>query len=250
MTTAACSPRDASHMIDMAMCETTDTGLDVTGASETTEPEAEKSLGDIRRRHQRRTAVAVLAAVLAGSAAQGCCDPTVAMDTSSTGESSTTSDGGASESTGASGLPGWALGVFSSHADKVGTTIDNPLWYGWGNIEITESGAMVLNQYACSTQQRRQEFRWTLADDRQSLSVEPVPPAELFEFGSDSFISEIIVEPGDSCDTIAIRYFNMDVMQWFEAEYRRGEVCATAADPDICNFTFEWCDGEPPPPCE
>jgi hypothetical protein len=39
-------------------------------------------------------------------------------------------------------------------------------------------------------------------------------------------------------------------MQWIDFEYLRGEVCATAADPDVCTFTFEWCDGEPPPPCE
>jgi hypothetical protein len=165
-------------------------------------------------------------------------------------ESSTTSDGGSTESTGESSLPGWALGVFSDQTNKVGTTIDNPYWYVWSNIEITTSGAMVLDQYVCSTHRERQEFRWTLADDRQSLSLQPVPPSELFTFGSGHFISEVILEPGDSCDAIAIRYFNTDAMQWFETEYLRGEVCATAPDPDVCTFTFEWCDGMPPVPCE
>jgi hypothetical protein len=296
---------DASCMIDTAMCETTDTGLDDTGASDTMEPEAEvtstdpssgdattstsagtnegsdgcecsagadrrgilamASLGLVfgfvgaRRRRQGRTSVSALAAVLVASSAQGCCDPTVASDTSSIGESSSTGDeastdstsvGESSTSAGESALPEWAIGVFSNQTDKVGVTIDNPLWYVWSNIEITASGAMALNQYSCSTHQRRQEFRWTLADDRQSLSLEPVPPSELFEFGSSSFISEIIVEPGASCDAIAIHYFHTDAMQWFEAEYYRGEVCATAADPDSCTFTFEWCNGEPPAPCE
>jgi hypothetical protein len=55
---------------------------------------------------------------------------------------------------------------------------------------------------------------------------------------------------GHAEEAIAIRYFNADSMQWIDFEYLRGEVCATAADPDVCTFTFEWCDGEPPPPCE
>lgn len=213
-------------------------------------------LAGARRRRRSGGGIAALALLLAGSSVQGCCDPAVSTDgevaseTSSTSESSTTGDGGSAESTGESGLPGWVVGVFSDQTDKVGTTIDNPFWYVWSNIEISASGAMVFEQYNCATHQQRQELRWTLADDGQSLNLEPVPPSELFEFGSDSFISEVIIEPGDSCDAIAIRYFNTDTMQWVEVEYLRGEVCAAAADPDVCTFTFEWCDSAPPPSCE
>jgi hypothetical protein len=207
-------------------------------------------VGARRRRRRPGGVVAVLASVLVVSSIHGCCDPAVSTDTTLASESSTTGGGGSTESTGDPGLPGWAIGVFSDQTDRVGTTIDHPFWYTWSNIEITTSGTMFYEQYVCSTPREPQEFRWTLADDGQSLSLRPVPASEVFTFGSADFISEVVIEPGETCDALAIRYFSTDAMRWFETEYRRGEVCATAPDPDVCTFTFEWCEGAPPAACE
>jgi MYXO-CTERM domain-containing protein len=292
-------------MMDTAMCETTETGLDDTGASDTTEPETEvtstdPSPGDTttsssagssdggegcecsagadrrgtlamaglglvfglvgaRRRHRGRTGVAVMTVVLAGSSAQGCCDPMVATDTSSVGESSSTGDEGSTDSTSAAesstatvepAFPEWAIGTFSSDSDKVGMTLENPLWYWWNTFEITAAGTVVYQLYSCTELQERQEFRWILSDDGRSLSMSAIPPADVFTFGNGHQVSEVVVEPGDSCDTINIRYFHVETMSWVPWELQRGNVCAESADPDRCTFTFEWCDGEPPPPCE
>jgi hypothetical protein len=102
----------------------------------------------------------------------------------------------------------------------------------------------------CSGHQERQELRWTLADDGRSLNVEPDPPAGVFTYGNGNQVSEVIVEPGDTCDTIVIRYFNVETMNWGVSERHRGNVCTKVTGPDGCTFTFEWCDGAPPPPCE
>ena len=292
---------DALCMIDTSMCETTDTGLDETGASETTDTGAEvtgaeTSFGDTmtstsagssdgddgcgcsagpdrradlpvaglglllgfvgaRRRRRGHTTIAALAAVLAGLGAQGCCDSMVVTDTSSMGEASTTSEASEGEltestSTGEPALPEWAIGVFSTESDKVGMTMDHPLWYSWGRMEVTETGTLFFDWYSCSVHRERQQFRWTSTDGGQSLSLQSVPPADVFTYGAGHQVSEIVIEPGDSCDTIIVRWFHVEAMEWLSDEFQRGDVCATAADPDVCTFTFEWCDGEPPSPCE
>ncbi|MCX4241230.1 hypothetical protein [Paraliomyxa miuraensis] len=166
--------------------------------------------------------------------------------TSTTGESG--SENGATE-TMAEPLPEWALGIFSSEVDRVGMSFsDNPYW--WGKIEIMASGTVLLDMYVCSGHQERQEFRWKLAGDGRSLAVRPEPPTDMFTFGNGTQVSEVIIEPGDTCDTVVVRYFTIEAMNWGVGEYQRGNVCARATAPDGCTFTFEWCDGTPPPPCE
>ncbi len=204
-----------------------------------------------RRRRRGHTGVALLAAVLAGSSAQGCCDPTVATDTASASEASSTSDGGSTESTSAGepALPEWAMGVFSSESDEVGLSfMGHP--YGWLKVEITASGALFLDWSSCSVHRERQGFRWTSTDGGRSLTLQSVPPADVFTFGAGHQVSEVVVEPGDSCNTIIIRYFHVDTMSWVPNALQRGDVCARATGPDDCTFTFEWCDGTPPIPCE
>ncbi|MCX4246625.1 hypothetical protein [Paraliomyxa miuraensis] len=125
---------------------------------------------------------------------------------------------------------------------------DNPYW--WSSVEISPTGSFFYDLYVCSEHQERQEFRWTLAEDGRSLSIQPVPPAEVFVYANGNRVSEVIVEPGDSCDALAIRSFHVEAMTWIEGEYHRGNVCARATAPDGCTFTFEWCDGTSPPPCE
>ncbi|MCX4246628.1 hypothetical protein [Paraliomyxa miuraensis] len=167
-------------------------------------------------------------------------------DSSTAGESG--SENGATDTMGEP-LPQWALGVFSSEADRVGMSFsDNPYW--WGKIEIMASGTFLLDWYGCSERQERQEFRWTLADDGRSLSIQPEPPTEVFTYGNGNPVSEVIVEPGESCDTVLIRFFHIEAMSWGVDEYHRGDVCTNVTAPDGCTFTFEWCDGTPPPPCE
>jgi hypothetical protein len=205
-------------------------------------------VGERRRRRRSGAGVGSLAVVLAGLVAQGCNDPAVSTGSSSSsgGGSSAMSDGGTSESTGGPALPEWALGIFSSESDKVGMSfMGNPYW--WGNIEITATGTLFLDWYACSGQIERQEFRWTMADDGQSLSVQTMPPADVFTWGNGNQVSEVVVEPGDSCDAIVIRYHHVDPMVWGVSEQSRGEVCATVTGEDSCTFMFEWCDGAPPP---
>jgi len=281
---------DASCMIDISMCEAAETGVDATGATDPgmDVTGSETSLGDTtsggagnnggsdgcrcsaeprrraglavaglglfgvlgaRRRRRSGKAIAALASILAGSSIQGCCDPAVATEVSSAGESSATSDGGSSESTGEPALPEWAIGIFSSESDKVGMSFSgNPYW--WGNIQVTAQGAVFLDSYSCSGLIAGQEFRWTLADDGQSLNVQTVPPADVFTWGNGNQVSEVIIERGGSCDAIVIRYHHVDPMIWAVSEQHRGNVCARAPGPDGCTFTFEWCDGVPPPPCE
>ena len=170
-------------------------------------------------------------------------------ETSVVGESSTTSGDGSSESMGEPGLPEWALGIFSDQPEKVGMSFTGaPYW--WGHVEITSAGSFVLDYYVCEERQERQQFRWTLAEDEQSLIIRPDPPADEFVFGNGHRVSEVVVEPGDACDAIVVRYHDIEAMQWVEGEYLRGNVCARATGPDGCTFTFEWCDGTPPPACE
>jgi hypothetical protein len=139
--------------------------------------------------------------------------------------------------------------VFSSGADKVGMSFsDNPYW--WGRIEITPTGTFFLDWYVCSGHQERQEFRWSLADDGRSLSIQTEPPSEVFTFGNGHQVSEVIVEPGDSCESIVIRSFYVEAMVWAVGEVPRGDACARPTGPDGCTFTFEWCEGTPPPACE
>jgi hypothetical protein len=200
---------------------------------------------------RRGRAGLVLAVMLAGASMQGCCDPTVAMATSSMGESSSTSDGGSTEptSTGEPALPEWAIGVFSTESDQVGMSfMDQP--YGWANVEITATDTLFLDWYTCSVHRERQEFRWTSTDGGQSLTLEPVPPADVFTYGAGHQVSDVVVEPGDSCDTIIIHWFHIEAMAWFADELQRGDVCPRATGPDGCTFTFEWCDGVSPPACE
>jgi hypothetical protein len=194
-----------------------------------------------------------LAVALTGWAAQACSDRAVCTETqASSGESSTTDDsgsGGSSTETTGEPLPRWALGIFSSEADKVGMSFSgNPYW--WIGVEITASGTFFLDWYVCSGHQERQEFRWTLADDGMSLSLHPIPPAAVFIYGNANPVSEVIVEPGASCDTIRIRFFHTEAMAWGVDELQRGDVCARPTGPDGCTFTFEWCEGTPPPACE
>ena len=82
------------------------------------------------------------------------------------------------------------------------------------------------------------------------MKVQPDPPADVFTYGNGNPVSEVIVEPGDSCDTLILRYFHVEAMSWGMDEYIRGDVCASATGPDACIFTFEWCDGVPPSACE
>ena len=288
---------DASCMLDTVMCQTTDTGLDATGASGTMDPGVEVTGADTslvdemsstsagsseggggcecstqagrgtdvavlglglfglvaaRRRRRARTGVAALATVLTASSMQGCCDPTVAMATSSMGESSTTSEGGATASTPSTGepaLPEWAIGVFSSESEHVGMSFTGNLHW-WVRVEITAAGTFLLDWYSCSVHGGRQEFRWTSTDGGQSLTLQALPPNDVFTFGNGNQVSEVVVEPGDSCDTIVVRYFEVETMRWIPSELQRGNVCAKATGPDGCTFTFEWCDGMPPAPCE
>jgi hypothetical protein len=73
----------------------------------------------------------------------------------------------------------------------------------------------------------------------------------VFTFGADEDVSQVVVEPGESCNTIIIRTFHVEAMSWAVSEFQRGDVCArTTAVPDDCIFTFEWCNGVPPPSCE
>lgn len=211
------------------------------------------------RRRRGQTGVSILAAVLAGSSVQGCCDPMIVTDTSLVGESSSTGDEGSSDSTSAGesstsigepALPEWAIGTFSSESDKVGMTLDDPLWYWWNTFEITATGSVVYQLYSCTELRERQEFRWTLSDDGRSLSIHAIPPSDVFTFGNGHQVSEVVVEPGDSCDTIVVRYFELETMWWIPNELQRGNVCAEPTDPDGCTFTFEWCDGVPPTACE
>jgi hypothetical protein len=208
----------------------------------------------VRRLRRSGKAIAVLASILAGSSMQGCCDLAVATETSSAGESSTTSDGGSSESTGEPALPEWAIGIFSSESDNVGMTWDGQekqFWYPWGNVEINAEGMLFVDFYVCTEWRERQEFRWTSTDGGQSLTLESVPPADVFTFGTDEDVSDVVVEPGDSCDTIIIRTFHVEAMSWAVSEYHRGNVCAkSVGDPADCILTLEWCDGMPPVPCE
>jgi hypothetical protein len=125
---------------------------------------------------------------------------------------------------------------------------DNPYW--WGRIEITPTGTFFLDWYVCSGHQERQEFRWSLADDGRSLSIQTEPPSEVFTFGNGHQVSEVIVEPGDSCESIVIRSFYVEAMVWAVGEVPRGDACARPTGPDGCTFTFEWCEGTPPPACE
>jgi hypothetical protein len=206
-----------------------------------------------RRPPMNRAGAGVLAVALVSSMAQGCSAPAVSTETSSEGGSSTTGESGSGDDpteTMGEPLPQWALGIFSSEADRVGMSFsDNPHW--WSNIQITATGRLFYDLYVCTGLQERQEFRWTLADDGQSLNVQPEPPAGVFTFGNGHQVSEVIVEPGNSCDTIIIRYFHVETMSWAPGEYHRGNVCATTAPgADSCAFTFEWCDGAPPPACE
>ncbi|MCX4246627.1 hypothetical protein [Paraliomyxa miuraensis] len=205
------------------------------------------------RRRRRRARANALAVTLTGLVAQACSDPTVRTEAeASNGDSSTTgesgSENGATE-TMAEPLPQWAFGVFSSEADDVGMSFsDNPYW--WGKIEIMASGSFLLDWYVCSERQERQEFRWTLADDGRSLNVQTQPPVEVFTFGNGNQVSEVIVEPGDTCDALVVRSFHIETMTWVPNEFHRGDVCTKVTGPDGCTFTFEWCDGTPPPPCE
>lgn len=212
-------------------------------------------LAGARRRRRNGGGIAVLALLLVGSSVQGCCDPAVSTDggvaseTSSTSESSSASDGGSTEPTGEPAFPEWAIGIFSSEADKVGMSfMNNPYW--WNSIEVTAEGAIVFDLYGCSGLLERQEFRWTLADDGQSLNVQTVPPSDVFTWANGNEVSEVVIERGDSCDAIVIRYHHVDPIMWAVSEQQRGNVCAKATGPDGCTFTFEWCDGVPPPPCE
>jgi MYXO-CTERM domain-containing protein len=203
-----------------------------------------------RRRRRNGVGVGVFAVAFASSLAQGCCDPAVSTDTSVGGDSSTTNEGGSAESTGEPALPQWALGAFSSESDKVGMSFTGNL-YWWDNIEITTGGALFYDLYSCSERIERLEFRWTLADDGQSLSVQTEPPADVFIWGNGKEVSEVIIEAGESCDAIVSRAFRVETMTWSEGDHLRGNVCATTAPGvDSCTFTFEWCDGAPPPPCE
>ncbi|MCX4241375.1 hypothetical protein OEB96_12170 [Paraliomyxa miuraensis] len=280
---------DASCMLDTSMCDAaegadvtgaTDVGNDVTGAGAADgdatggggviddgggcECSTGSTRGDLAPavlgllalvgvRRRRRARANALVVTLTGLVAQACSDPTDRTETeASNGDPSTTSESGsengARETMGES-LPQWALGVFSSEADDVGMSFsNNPYW--WGKIEIMASGTFLLDWYVCSERQEHQEFRWTLADDGGSLSVQTEPPAGVFTYGNGNRVSEVIVEPGESCDTIAIRYFDVEGMIWGESHYHRGDVCTQVTGPDGCTFTFEWCDGTPPPPCE
>jgi MYXO-CTERM domain-containing protein len=279
---------DASCMLDPSGCDAEDPGLDATGATDPGNDVTGTgtSLGDttggaqgdggsdgcqcstgsgrgsglgwtsigllglLAARRRGRTAITALVAVLAGASAQGCCDPGVSTDSSSVGESSSTSDDGSSESTGEMVVPEWAFGIFSSDGDKVGMTIEHPFWYAWGNVEVLANGSVFLDIYTCSEHRERQEFRWTAEDGGRRLNLQAVPPSDVFTFGAGHRISELVIEPGSSCDTIGIRYFRVDPAQWGASEYQRGNVCARTTTPDACTFTFEWCDGHPPAPCE
>jgi len=203
-------------------------------------------LGALRRRG--RTMITVLATVLGASSAQGCCDPAVATTMSSVGESSSTSESGSTDSTGEVALPEWAIGGFSSESDKVGTTIEHSFWHPWIKIEIDAGGMMTLDVINCDELQIHQEFRWAV--DGRSLSLESVPPSDVFTFGNGHQVSEVIIEPGNTCGTIVIRSLHVDPVRWVVSEYQRGNVCARPTGAEGCAFTFEWCDGEPPAPCE
>jgi hypothetical protein len=209
-------------------------------------------VGTRRRRRRNRAGVGVLAMALVSSIAQGCCDPAVSTETSFEGGSSTTGESGSGDDpteTMGEPLPQWALGIFSSAVEEVGMSFSDNL-YLWGNVEIDATGTFLLDMYVCAERQELQEFRWTLADDGRSLNIQPVPPADVFTFGNGHQVSEVIVEPGDSCDTIVVSYFHVEAMIWAPSEYHRGNVCARTTVPDGCAFTYEWCDGTPPPACE
>lgn len=78
-----------------------------------------------------------------------------------------------------------------------------------------------------------------------------MPPADVFAFGTDEDVSEVVVEPGDSCDSIMIRTFHVESMYWAVNELHRGNVCAMPiGDPIDCVLTLDWCDGISPAPCE
>ena len=132
----------------------------------------------------------------------------------------------------------------------MGDAQEEHLWYPWANVEINAEGMLFFDFYVCTELRERQEFRWTSADGGESLTLESVPPADVFAFGTHEDVSEVVVEPGDSCDTIIVRWFHVETMAWLADEFQRGNVCARATDPDACTFIFEWCDGEPPSPCE
>ncbi|MCX4241231.1 hypothetical protein [Paraliomyxa miuraensis] len=205
------------------------------------------------RRRRRRARANALVVALTGLAAQACSAPTVRTETeasdedpSTTGESG--SESGSTEAVGGP-LPQWALGDFSSAVDKVGMSFSDNL-YAWANVHIDETGTFLLDMYVCAERQELQAFRWTSASDGQSLNIQPVPPSEVFTFGNGSQVSEVIVEPSDSCDTIVVRSFHVEALSWSESHYHRGNVCARTTVPDGCAFTYEWCDNKPPPPCE
>ncbi|MCX4241229.1 hypothetical protein [Paraliomyxa miuraensis] len=190
---------------------------------------------------------------LTGMVAQACSDPTVRTETEASSQDSSTTDegdsGDGSTDTLGAPLPQWALGIFSSAVDKIGMSFSDDL-YIWGNVEIDATGAFLFDMYVCAERQELQEFRWTLADDGRSLSVQPVPPAEVFTFGNGHQVSGVVVEPGDTCDAIIVSYLPTETMTWVPYEYHRGNVCARTTVPDGCAFTYEWCDGTPPLPCE
>jgi hypothetical protein len=206
--------------------------------------------GARRPRRRNGAGVGVLAVALVSSLAQGCCDPAVSTDTSVEGDSSTTNEGGSAESTGDPALPQWAIGIFSGQSDKVGMSFSGNL-YWWSNVEFTAAGMLFFDLYSCSEHQERQEFHWTLDDDGRRLTVEATPPADVFTFGNGHQVSAVVVEPGETCDTIVVSYFHAEAMMWVPNELQRGNVCATTAPgADSCTFTFEWCDGVAPPACE
>jgi hypothetical protein len=205
-------------------------------------------LGVVRRR--ARTMVTMLAIMLGASSTQGCCDPAVATETSSVGESATsTGQDGSTMSTAEPALPEWAFGSFSSEADKVGMSFsDAPYW--WNNLEMTSEGALHYDLYGCSGLIERQEFRWVLGEDGRSLNIETIPPTDVFTWANVDQATGVVIEAGDSCNTIVVRYQAVDPTMSGSSELQRGSVCARATAADGCTFTFEWCDGEPPAPCE
>jgi hypothetical protein len=203
------------------------------------------------RRTRRRLAFAVpfVCPVLisaCGSKHSGS-DVTGDTEAATAGTNSTTMN--TTASTGNDQRPFRRFGVY--HRENRMVSYQNPpdKFLLWQILVIRDDGTLDQLTNTCTTLTGSLHYTWAPAGDG-AIRVVPdeVSPAGTFLWGADQVVGVTLSE-GDGCDDLIefIDYSDESGQMDYSARYVPGELCAQGTD---CDFTFVWCDGVGPDPCE
>lgn len=184
----------------------------------------------LRRRRQRIGSVMVMGSIIG-------CNPS-GMNEDQSG------DMGGSESA------EWLIGDFSTLGDKVGSPID-PVLSVWQEVTFSPDGRGVERLYACTEIVEERDFTWSVREDGSVVDITPADGMLAdFKWGVD-LVDAVEIYRRETCEDLTVRQILRGGGSEVDSLIYRGHVCLSGGSTSKgCVAEVNWCDDEPPQPCE